>query len=872
MLKKLLGGILVVAVSLALFGCKTSNNIKNSPITTSGPRFYKLDGSKVATAYKMGTNNKLKRVEYEITDLISGQNRARSLLTNTSDKNIEVKVRIQIAEGKKTSTEEKNFTIPKNSTVTAEVDFAINDSATSAFVEVLDSSGKLISNRYLLARGPRNISYIKDDSFSRTNPTYRLSWSKVGYASGYQVYVEDKLVETVETNEYTISLKPYTAYKIEVRAILENNYISTATNPIYLVTEDTVESQDQRMEEWNDNRFGMFIHWGGYAALGGKFVGTNASGVTYTEKNPYLAQGGSNGTYSEWIKFGAQIKDEDYKKIVESNFIAENFSADEWVRIAKRAGMKYIILTSKHHEGLSLFSTKAESAWTTADFLSQRDFVKELLEAGAKAGIRVGVYYSQAIDWVQKGGIGWTPQRSAEYDSAKKAALKKDVLSQGISESVWNDSQYELYGNPEYADMVEYNRLVVQQVEELMDMKVSVNGKEHGLDTLWWDMGNAEYPEFNYNIMKTVIEKDVDKKIITNNRMLHRDEYTTMPFDFVTPEQSVPSIPSNKYWETCMTMNDNWGYAAHDNNWKSSDVLIKKLIQISSMGGNFLLNVGPDAKGEFPAEAARLLDEVGAWMDINSEAIYGTSKSPFLAKLPWGSATQKENKLYLHIQNWNQSGELIIPGLISEPKAAYVITGKMSYSDHLTIMKDDAYEGYVLSGDALMMEAVHQTSTTVVLEFDSEEIETISNPPKLPIVQDKNNPDLYIDALDSTHVGDGPLQYEDGFGVSHWDDPNDYMKWNVKFAVPGTYQVRITYATGANGGTFLPSLSLNGTVISSANIAYHKSHATEGWVTFVTSETVEMTVSEAGLYELCLKRSASGDSASIKSIEFILVN
>lgn len=884
MKQNLLKSLLTLTLSFTLFGCSlnenssfssSSNSVSSSKeeslsesILSSGPRFYKLEGTKVDTAYEMGTNGKLKRVEYELNNPSPSDARMRVLLSNVSTKDEKAEIKI-IKENEELTENTQTITIPAKGSEEVEIDFSIDSTRDNIQIEIYDQSGKKVDKNYRLSKGIDEIQFSKATPFDRNAPSYRLSWSSVAGAKGYQIYAENTLIANTVNTQYTIDLKPYTAYKIEIRAILKNDTLSSPSKPLYLVTEDTISSQDQRMKQWNEDRFGMMITWGGHSALAGKYVGTNVSNVTYTEANPYLAMGGGNGTYSEWIQFGAQIKNEEYKQLVENGMTAENFSAEEWIQIAKNAGMKYIIFISKHHEGLAMFHTEAEQAWSTEDFIAQRDFLKELLLAGAKEGIRVGAYYSQAIDWAQPGGIGWTPQLSAERQK-NQSALKNDVLSQGFTEEIWNDSQWDLYGNPEYDDIKVYNRLVLKQIEELMDMKVTVSGKDYKIDTLWWDMGSAEYPEFNYNIMKKVLEKDTEKKIILNNRLLHRDEYTTMPFDFVTPEQSIPSAPNYRYWETCMTMNDNWGYSALDNNWKTAETLIEKLIQISSMGGNFLLNVGPDATGKFPAEAEKLLEEVGEWMSINAEGIYGTSASPFTASLPWGYATQKANQVYLHVIDSIFQNQLIVPGLLTMPTKAFVLTkqGKQEIS----FVKSEDYQGCILQNIPDDLSMIHQASVTIVLEFSDSVIETLPNPPKIPFIQLENQLSFTLDALNSTHVGNGPLLYESGFGVSHWDDPNDYMSWKIQITIPGTYQVKITYATGANGGLLLPSFSKDDVTISSTSVSYKQTHSTEGWVTFIESESGILTIDEKGLYTFDLKRSANGDSVSVRSVEFIFVS
>jgi len=370
--------------------------------------------------------------------------------------------------------------------------------------------------------------------------------------------------------------------------------------------QETKQQRDQRMAWWREARFGMFIHWGLYAVPAGTWNGKQIGGI------------------GEWIMHNAKIPVKDYEKLT-AQFNPVKFDADQWVSIAKNAGMKYIVITSKHHDGFAMFQSQASpyNIYDATPF--KRDPLKELAAACQKQGIKLGFYYSQAQDWHHPGGAA----AGGHWDKAQDG------------------------------DMTEYIRkIAVPEVKEILT--------NYGpIAVLWWDTPcdmTKERAEMLLPLLK------LQPGIITNNRLgggYHGDTET--------PEQFIPPTGfPDRDWETCMTMNNTWGYKSYDNKWKPTEVLIRNLIDIASKGGNYLLNVGPTAEGLIPAASVERLAEVGKWMKVNGEAIYGTSASPF-KKLPWGRCTQKPGKLYLHVFDWPK-GDLVVPGLKNRVAKAYLLS------------------------------------------------------------------------------------------------------------------------------------------------------------------------------------------------------
>ena len=379
---------------------------------------------------------------------------------------------------------------------------------------------------------------------------------------------------------------------------------------------------DARMAWWREARFGMFIHWGLYSIPAGEWNG---------ETN-----------HAEWIRTTAQIPIDEYDKFVQE-FNPIKFDADAWVRMAKDAGMKYIVITSKHHDGFSLFNSR----YTDFDIMStpfKRDIMDELANACRKYGLKICWYHS-IMDWHHPDYLprrGWESRTTEgadidRYISHMKKQLKELIQNYGDIGVLWFDGEWEETWNHEYGqDLYDY----VRNLQPSIIINNRVDAGRSGMQGLT--------KEGNY------------------------------AGDFGTPEQEIPptGLPGID-WETCMTMNDHWGYNKHNNNWKSTKDLIQKLADIASKGGNFLLNVGPTSEGLFPQASIDRLANMGQWMKINGESIYGTQASPF-KHLSWGRCTQKVVKggtrLYLHVFSWPESGRLVIPGIYNQPGQAFLLS------------------------------------------------------------------------------------------------------------------------------------------------------------------------------------------------------
>jgi alpha-L-fucosidase len=395
---------------------------------------------------------------------------------------------------------------------------------------------------------------------------------------------------------------------------------------------ETKAQRDERLAWWREARFGMFIHWGLYAIPAGEWKGKPI------------------GSIGEWIMNNANIPVQEYEQLA-AQFNPVKYDAAEWVRIAKDAGMKYIVITSKHHDGFCLFDTKATSYNVAAASPYGKDLLKPLSEECRKQRLRFCVYYS-IMDWHHPAQF---PADKDKYNPTQIHADKK----------------------------AEYMAFMKQQLKELLDTCQP--------EVLWFD---GEWPKWYtpedgweiYNFLRAA-----QPTLIINNRVgtgrsgmegLDKSD-RQYAGDFGTPEQQIPAtgLPGVD-WESCMTMNDTWGFKRNDQNWKSSENLVRNLIDIASKGGNYLLNVGPTAEGQIPAPSVERLAAMGRWMKANGSSIYGTQASP-IDKTPWGRCTQKvfpdgTKRVFFHFFQWPENGRFTLPPLQGTPTRAVLLEGERS--------------------------------------------------------------------------------------------------------------------------------------------------------------------------------------------------
>ncbi|MFB3920734.1 MAG: alpha-L-fucosidase [Terriglobia bacterium] len=374
---------------------------------------------------------------------------------------------------------------------------------------------------------------------------------------------------------------------------------------------ETPEQFARRTAWWRESKFGMFIHWGLYA------VPADSTDLKGKKAN------------AEWYFSNQRKQVRDYEKFA-AQFNPVKFDAAKWVKTARDAGMKYIVITSKHHDGFCMFDSKLTNYCITKATPYKRDPMKDLAAECRRQGIRLCFYHS-IMDWHHS---DYLPRRKWEAQTRP-------------------------------ADGADLNRYIEYMKGQLRELLTNYGP----VGILWFD-GAWEHNarELHSREVNTLV-RSLQPDILINDR-------DQLPEDYATPEQEIPAnaLPGGRLWETCMTINDTWGYAKNDTNWKSAQDLVRKLIDIASKGGNFLLNVGPTAEGEFPAAINERLAQIGAWMNVNGESIYGTTKSPF-HKLPFkGRVTAKGNSLYLHVFEWPSQG-LTLTGVQGTVTTARALEG-----------------------------------------------------------------------------------------------------------------------------------------------------------------------------------------------------
>jgi alpha-L-fucosidase len=375
---------------------------------------------------------------------------------------------------------------------------------------------------------------------------------------------------------------------------------------------ETPQQRDARMKWWRDARFGMFIHWGLYAIPAGEWNGVKSKG------------GG------EWIMHDMKIPVADYEKLARK-FNPARFDARKWARIAKDAGMKYVVITTKHHDGFCLFDSDVGNYDVIDSTPFRRDVMREIADAVRDEGLTICWYHS-ILDWHH--ADAQTPERFPLYfEHYLKPQVKEILTNYGDIGVIWFDGEW-----------------------------ISQYTAAEGRDLYAWCRSIAP---------KVIVNNRVGKGRAGMEGMNNKEGGAG---DFGTPEQEVPAtgFGPGVDWESCMTMNDTWGFKTDDHHWKSAPQLIRTLIDIASKGGNYLLNVGPTADGEIPPESIERLAAIGRWMKVNGDSIYGTTASPF-AHLSFGRATSKPGRLYLHVFDWPADHALSVP-LRSDVKKAYLMS------------------------------------------------------------------------------------------------------------------------------------------------------------------------------------------------------
>lgn len=550
------------------------------------------------------------------------------------------------------------------------------------------------------------------------------------------------------------------------------------------------------MTWFREARFGMFIHWGLYAVAGGVWKGKDANGV------------------GEWLLTNAQIPVAEYEPL-QQQFNPVKFSAKEWVKTAKDAGMRYIVITSKHHDGFCLWDSKLTD-WDVMETPFKRDILKELASECQKQKVRLCFYHS-IMDWHHPDYLprrGWDKRPTAEanfnrYIEYMKGQLKELLTGYGPIGIAWFDGEWEgTWTHEKGKDLYQFVRSLQPNI---------------------------------------IVNNRVDKGRQGMAGMTKGD----FAGDYGTPEQEIPAngFGEGVDWESCMTLNDTWGFKFKDTHWKSTETLLRNLIDCASKGGNYLLNVGPTPEGTFPQPIVERLGQMGHWLKANGEAIYGTKASPFVRPLPWGRVTQKGNKLYLHVFDTHQS-VISLPGLKTKVKSARTLTGFSKPAtvrvepngnragslnlgrDRLAVPTVASPEGVVLTLPEILKD---QLIPVIVVELDgSVVVEAVA-------LQARPDGSVVLGASEAKVLGETARYEADKNCIGYWTEVGDQVCWEVKVK-PGRYLLTLEYACeDSSAGAEVEVLGKRATVKGTGSWSQFTT-ASLGEVSLLGKEEVLLTI------------------------------
>jgi alpha-L-fucosidase len=514
----------------------------------------------------------------------------------------------------------------------------------------------------------------------------------------------------------------------------------------------------QRLQWFTDAKFGIFVHWGPYSVIG----------------------------RHEWARHRFQIPQAEYDAYARA-FNPVNFSADQWTGLFSRAGAKYVVITSKHHDGFSIYRSRV-SDYDMEITPYPGDPLKELAASAKKRGLPLGFYHS-IMDWHHS---AYRPRRAWEY---------KDPKAGG--------------NNNQYVDFMK------EQLRELLS--------GYGEVAVMWFDGEWEHTLAELKREDEIYDfiRSLQPNTLINDRLYERKPGSRG--DFGTPEQFVPATgvkdPSGKpaLWESCVTVNlDSWGYNKYETEFKTDRDLIRMLSEVVSKGGNLLLNVGPKPDGTIQPEFVTRLEAIGDWLKVNGEAIYGTTASPF-ARLPFfGRATVKGSTLYLHVYGWPQDGQLRVPGLKNLVHSAYILGD--ANKTPLSWRRDGA--DILLS---VPKTAPDERASVLALKLDSA-------PAVEPYVirpDDKGRVRLGVESSEIETRFEQRAKKENALGhvyLTRWVRADDVPTWTMELPKAGRYKVEISYAAAGNsaGKEYVVTgggQTLSGKIVATGGEWVFKSHA-----------------------------------------------
>ena len=498
---------------------------------------------------------------------------------------------------------------------------------------------------------------------------------------------------------------------------------------------DSMKTHDQRIAWFRQARFGMFIHWGIYSDLEGVWHEQPVEG------------------YAEHIMRKAKIPIETYKKEVAGKFNPAKFDAGVWAKAAKDAGMGYMVITSKHHDGFAMYDSDVTPGYNVVDSTAwHHDPMKDLKKACTQQGIRFGFYYSQAWDW------GHPDAPGNDWDWQQPAGDKQ--LHGG--RMWWEVSPDEAARCAKYVD-----NKAIPQVRELI--------AKYQPDLLWFDTPSKMPPTENLRVFKAA--REAGPNVVINSRCVEAlADYQS------TADRPAELPPHDGDWEAIPTTNESYGYHRADQSHKPVSHFIEIIAKTAARGGNLMLNVGPRGDGTMDPKDIAILQGIGKWMAVNGDSIHGTTRTPLTVQA-WGESTRKGNTLYLHVFHWPSDGKLVVGGLMSNVKRAYLLTDSSRTALKVARLNDCDVQ------IELPAAAPDATDSVVAVQCDGE---ISTDPARLLSPSQENLLRVFDGKLAGETIKFGQGKKDNAY-VEQWTEPSDSIGWTVRVTQPTRFTVAASY-------------------------------------------------------------------------------
>ena len=546
-----------------------------------------------------------------------------------------------------------------------------------------------------------------------------------------------------------------------------------------------------RGQLFDEGNYAMFIHWGLYSNLANKVDGKTYYGIGEWIMNPRMAN----------------IPPEKYRELAKE-FNPTKFDAKAIAQLAKDAGMKYVVITAKHHDGFAMYHSKSNKFNIVDATPYGKDPMKELAEACKEVGVGFGFYYSHNQDWTFPGGNGG-PAKDAEG----------------------NEKNFDDY----------FKEKCLPQVKEITS--------EYGpIELVWFDTP-GEMPKHYVEELINVVRKNQPNALVSGRAGHGLGDYQSLG-DMFVPSHNIEGM-----WESVDTTNDSWAYAWYDENWKTPKKVLSRVISCVARGGTYMLNIGPRGDGSVPQRAVDSLNKSGEWILRYPQVVYGTDASPWKRALPWGDVTVKENKLFLSVFDWPTDGELYLPGLKTKVKSVKLLNGKESEE-----IKHENVNGWTKMSIPIKAPEKLVSVIEVELEGEPEVDATYALDPTMPT-------EVLAEFAEVKGAKQTSKRWMEKFG--EWIHVYHVSKWEkdgaatieVDVLVPGDYEVAMTY-TGE--GRLVWGIKVEGgeAIQNEQNSSHNYQKFPIGWLNFPKAGRYKVSAS-------CLEGNI--ETAALKSIHFNLI-